>query len=231
MLVNILKKITTQLSYNDFIHILYKLIQFECGRQLPLIDLYPYNELKPILNEHYTTTVINNLANKIYSHNEIANILGNLYEYSIVSNILNVVNLNSQPHVKLNINQNGEYIYSYKTFNDFDYKAKIRHMNSLQYIKDPMSFIEEKCTIDVTSNSEFLNDMERLYSPEKCDQYLATKTLWNQLTSTPSNSNPVLRPQTANLNKKSRDFWNLSFVIGYYFYGLNSSQSHYTFDT
>lgn len=229
MLVDIIKKINTNLTREQLIEILYRLIHFDCGKRLPPTDMKPYNELRPMLNEHYTTTFINNIKDAQYNPSQITSILVHLYRYSIVSNTSNIASLTLQPYVTLNMKADGEYIISYETFNDFDHNAKILHMNDLKYIKEPIEFIEKPCIVDIDSNTDIIDDMEHLYSPEKCDQYIATQMMLREVMSSACSTISQKRNTVPNnmSNKYPRDMRSLPYYIGYYYYNLKTNNSHY----
>lgn len=220
------------MSHTELSNILYRLIYFECGGNAPVVDLKPYNELRPILNENYTLTLIKNLETRTYEPSEIASILVHVYQYSIVSNNVHVASMQTQPYVTLNMATNGQYIFSYETFNDYDNAARIRHMNDIKYITNPIDYLEKPCFIDTEENDLFIDDLEKLYSPEKCDQYLANlmmlKDIATSTTDAVNNSRSVSNTLGA-ISKKSRDIRTLPYILGYYYYGLGMKDNNYVF--
>lgn len=173
MLIDILQKITDSLTRNELATILYNLIQPNCGHQRSKNTTPPYNELRQILDEQYTMTHIVNLKNASYTADEIIGLLGHLYQYSIISKLNMTNNLQVQPHVILGHGNDGNYIYIYDTFNVFDHLANIIYMNDFKYIMEPVQFVERPRFIDIVSNVLHINEMEKLFAHDKCDQYLA----------------------------------------------------------
>lgn len=257
MLVDVLQKITTSLSREEFASILFRLIQPDCGRVTTRIEQAPYNELKPFLNEHYTMTVIRNLNAQKYEATNISSILSHLYQYSIVTMNSTVASLQLQPYVTLNMDKSGKYIYTYKTYNQYDHLASIIHMNDFKYITEPIEFIEKPCTVDYNACTLHIDEMELLYSHEKCDQYLAFQMMIqnNSTESSEATKKPQAGPTlsaagtsrrtfniqqssrlsaagSSSFNKTVRSVLSLPFVLGYYYYGLTASdkKGRYKFD-
>ncbi|WBR61495.1 hypothetical protein [Drosophila suzukii associated hytrosavirus 1] len=244
MLVDVLQKISSPLTRESFGKILYALIQADCGRQPERIEAVPYNMLKPILNEHYTLTFIRSLRQQQYSAAEIASVLSHLYQYSYVAGLNSIASIQLQPHVLLNVDSVGRYIFNYETYSLEEYIPNVRHINDFKFISEPIQFIEKPCVFDLPRTNEHTEEMENLYSYDKCDQYLAFQLMLS------SNSDDDNRPSTsrettgrgfeglstarqskvAELSKTSRAIFSKPYWAGYYYYGINQGSGFYVFD-
>lgn len=243
MLLNILQKINSPLSRVDFARILFALIQRNCDNIIERINIEPYNQLKPILNEHYTLTFIKSLKSSNYSINEVTSILVHLYQYSHVSGINRISSIQLQPYVTLNINENGKYIFNYNTYKIHEGVSNLLTINDFKFISEPIEYIERPCIVDVNTHQMHIDEMEILYSPEKCDQYLAFQLMLSSNnnspatnTNTQTNRIDINMPSTSRqkrvneLNKTSRSIFTKAYRIGYYYHGLNVNKGSYTFD-
>lgn len=173
MLFNILQKINGFLSKKELSKILYSLIQPNCGRVIERTKISPYNELKPMLDEHYTLTFIKSLEEKDYNSNEITGILIHLYQYSHLANINSLASIQLQPAVFLHAEKNGKFILIYETFYVNSRNLNIININDFKFISEPIEFVEKPCEIDVKLQRIDYDKLDVLYCPEKCDQYLA----------------------------------------------------------
>lgn len=239
MLINILQKINDPLSKSELSQILYSLIQPHCGytKKHVVTTISPYDELKPILNEHYTLYFIQTLKEDNYNPTNISSILIHLYQYSFVANRNFVSDLQLQPYVKLNVKENGKFIYTYETYRVHDKLANILFVNDFSFITEPIEYIEKPCYVNVESMRSNIDEMEILYSPEKCDQYLAFQMMLcennrlndeqQQKANIPSTSAEAEKQKNNKTTISSRSIFTKHYWVGYYYYGLNHENHYY----
>lgn len=258
MLVDVLQKITHNLTRADFAKVLYALIQSECSRVPERIEFVPYNQLKPILNEHYTLAFIRSLKAEQYTPRDITSVLSHLYQYSYVAGLNSVASVQLQPHVIQNVDAEGRYIYNYETFEIVERLPNFVKLNDFKFISEPVEFIEKPCIVDVESLSDsYLEEMEKLYSYDKCDQYLAFHIMLRENSddgsapatlseeastsaaattglagrfSSPDSLASTRQARLTELNKTSRSIFSKAYWTGYYYYGINQGAGYYVFD-
>lgn len=243
MLIDILQKITNPLSKKELAEILYSLIYSRCSDR-PRTSREPYNQLKPVLNEQFTLVFIKSLdRNKEqFQPNEISGILVYIYRYSHVSNYSDIACLQPQPHVAINITNDGKYCITYETFDIVGkYKKDVSYMNDFKFISQPIEYIEKPCIVDINRYDYDMDEAENLYSYEKCDQLMAFKIMLaeNAISSTTtSQSSPSnqQRPATSSamrnrdLSRTSKNILSKSYLLGYTYYGINLPGGNYLFD-
>lgn len=239
MLADIISQITEPLDRKTLAEILYSLIQIEYMRPIVKTRTTPYNQLRALLNENYTMVHIRNLTDKTYTVPEIIGILIHLYNYSHIAAQISISCLRLQPHVLLNINDQHQYFFNYKTYEIYQNRnPKFLVMNDLKYIQEPVEFVEKPCTVnDVDSlHKNFIKDMEMLHSTDKCDQYMA----FHIMIDTNRRKSPEVPPEPTNKGVKSRqsqqeethplktlitkEYWS-----GYYMYNTPNSLYNYVF--
>lgn len=247
MLVDILQQVTEPLSRADLAEILFNLIQPDCSRVHSKIEKIPYNQLKPILNEQYTRKFIYSLTEEEYQPSNITSLLIHLYQYSIVTRNERWTSVTLQPQVTINIDTDGKYIINYKTFQFFDIPSPVTYINDFAFISEPIEFINMPCYVDIPNDHVFIRDMEILYSPEKCDQYLAFMMMIGanvrDCGDAASSNNEQNRASTSSLstrrstqlaktNKTATDVFSRAYWCGYYYYNTPSlaKKGYYTFD-
>lgn len=244
MLVDILQRISVPLSRDEFAKILFSLIQSGCGRLTERTEIQPYNQLKPILDENYTLTFIKSLKKSNYSPREIASVLAHLYQYSYVSHINHITCITLQPHVIMSVDANGKYLLSYETFHLNEKKPthNLTFVNNFRFIQEPIQFIEKPCIVDIPQDNLYIQEMEILYSPDRCDQFLAFQLMLadaqksSSSTLTGGTERNLSMPSTsrqarlAEISKTSRAIFSKAYWCGYYYYGIpGAGLSNYTF--
>lgn len=233
MLIDVLQKINRPLSKNDLAEILFTLIYSKSQDRLRT-KIEPYNQLKPLLNEQYTLVFIKSFAKNqdIFGINEICGILVHLYRYSHVSNYSDIACLQLQPHVTVNIDKDGKYYIIYETFDTVKKKERQTYMNDFKYITDPIEYFEKPCIVDIRNNEFDFYDIEKLYSYEKCDQYMAFQIMLAENSSSDNNIQEKQSP--ANLAKVSsqlsKNILTKPYLMGYYYYKVGLSKGEYLFD-
>lgn len=243
MLVDILQKINKSLPLENFASILYQLINSSCGRISRRIEISPYDQLKPTLDEQYTLKFISSLKKELYFPKEIAGVLIHLYQYSYTSNIESLASVTLQPYVVMNVDKNHNFILNYKRSFIYDYPRNMSIINNFSNISEPIEFLEERCYINIPDDKFYEQEMEIIYSHENCDQYLA---FYNMLKEASRSSNGSLssdnkpmenasykrQAKISDGNKKSREIFSPQYWCGFYYYGINSTQypGNYVFD-
>lgn len=229
MLVETLQKINKPLSREEFAKILYSLIQPDCGKVQPQLDVEPYSRLRPILNEQFTMTIIRNLSESQYAPAEISGILAHIYKYSIVSNNDVMASYQLQPHVSTFIDNDGKYVLYYETFNEKKVEG-MRYMNDWRYIYQPIEFIEKPCVLPIDERGI---ETDNIFTFEQCDQNAAFRKMaeesYNQpkpSSSSSSSSSKRLPVGAVPISKTtpSRHFLSRFYLLGYYYLGSPSAK-------
>lgn len=222
-LSDVLRRIKAPLNQDTFASILYNLIKNEGCHKSARIDIEPYNDLRPDLNLHFTMSIIRNMEEPIYPENVICSMLVFLYQYSIVSDIESIACLRLQPHVTLAVAKDGRYVVVYDTFNMNMVNAiNSPFMNDFKYIMQPIEFVEKPCHVDTTSNVIQLEEMEKLYTYEKCDQYVCYRLMLCDDNEGGCNTSEYKRNPRVQATDKSlsRNYLSKPFLAGYYCYDV-----------
>lgn len=248
MLIDILHKINKPLAKTELAQVLFSLIQPGCDiDKINSTNVYPYTLLQPVLNDNYTCFFIRNLHKDKYTPLEISSLLVHLFRYSLVCNVNSLAAVTLQPRVMMKVGPNGNFVLNYQTFNMYRNSSEIlTQINDFSFIEDPIKFIETPCIYQVPKCDTQIDQMDALFSPEKCDQYMAYTLMMAQF-APQQNDNQLQQQQQGegidmgqarrNRNQQQRQqpqkdrnklpagqLISLAYLVGYYCYDIPSVQ-------